>query len=218
MLSFGHNVADMSYEIFLALVAFAFVSSVTPGPNNTMLMASGVNFGVWRTVPHMFGIGIGFSFMIFLVGMGLMQLFDAFPVLDTVLKVVSVIYLIWLAYKIATTAPKLPDASQTAGTPMTFFQAAAFQWVNPKAWTMAVYAITNYATAPDNTRSVWAVGTVALVFGIVNFPSVSIWTVLGQQMRRFLTSPTRLRAFNWTMAGFLLLTLIPVVFPNLFAA
>ena len=90
MLSFGHNVADMSYEIFLALVAFAFVSSVTPGPNNTMLMASGVNFGVWRTVPHMFGIGIGFSFMIFLVGMGLMQLFDAFPVLDTVLKVVSV--------------------------------------------------------------------------------------------------------------------------------
>ena len=101
---------------------------------------------------------------------------------------------------------------------MTFFQAAAFQWVNPKAWTMAVYAITNYATAPDNTRSVWAVGTVALVFGIVNFPSVSIWTVLGQKMRRFLTSPTRLRAFNWTMAGLLLLTLIPVVFPNLFAA
>lgn len=213
-----HNHAHMSYEIFLALVAFAFVSSVTPGPNNTMLMASGANFGVWRTVPHMFGIGIGFAFMIFLVGMGLMQLFDAFPVLDNVLKTVSVIYLIWLAHKIATSAPKLPDAPQTAGTPMTFFQAAAFQWVNPKAWTMAVYAITNYATAPDGARSAWAVATVALVFGIVNFPSVSIWTVLGQQMRRFLTSPTRLRAFNWTMAVLLMLTLIPVVFPNLLAA
>lgn len=212
------NHAHMSYEIFLALVAFAFVSSVTPGPNNTMLMASGANFGVWPTVPHMFGIGIGFAFMIFLVGMGLMQLFDAFPVLDNVLKTVSVIYLIWLAHKIATSAPKLPDAPQTAGTPMTFFQAAAFQWVNPKAWTMAVYAITNYATAPDGARSAWAVATVALVFGIVNFPSVSIWTVLGQQMRRFLTSPTRLRTFNWTMAVLLMLTLIPVVFPNLLAA
>lgn len=205
----------MSYDIFIALVGFAFVSSVTPGPNNMMLMASGANFGVWRTVPHMFGIGLGFAFMIFLVGLGLMQLFDRFPILDSAIKIMSVAYLVWLAFKIATAAPKLPDAPQTAGTPMTFFQAAAFQWVNPKAWTMAIYAISNYATAPDGARSIWAVTLVATAFGVVNFPSVSIWTVLGQQMRRFLTSPTRLHTFNIVMAVLLLLTLLPVLFPNL---
>ena len=202
----------MSYEIFSALIVFAFVSSVTPGPNNTMLMASGANFGVWRTLPHMLGVGLGFMLMIVLVGMGLMQVFDAFPITDTILKVLSVVYLLWLAWKIATAAPKLPDAPETGGTPMTFLQAAAFQWVNPKAWTMAVYAITNYATAPDGTRSLWAVGLVAVAFGLVNIPCVGSWTILGQQMRRFLTSPTRLRTFNITMAVLLVLTLIPILF------
>lgn len=207
----------MSFDIFLALVAFAFVSSVTPGPNNAMLMASGANFGVTRTLPHMFGVGIGFSAMIFMVGLGLMQVFDAFPVMNTVLKVVSVAYLLWLAFKIATAAPKLPDAPETGGTPMTFFQASAFQWVNPKAWTMALYAITNYATASDGARSLTGVALVAVVFGIVNIPCVASWTVLGGQMRRFLTSPTRLRAFNVVMAVVLVLTLVPVVFPQWFA-
>lgn len=201
----------MSYEIFLALVGFAFVSSVTPGPNNMMLLASGANFGFLRTVPHMFGIGIGFAFMIVMVGVGLMQVFDAFPITDTILKIVSVIYLVWLSWKIATAAPKLPDAPETGGTPMTFLQAAAFQWVNPKAWTMAVYAITNFAANDAGTRTFWLVCVVALAFGIVNFPSVTVWAVLGQQMRRFLTSPARLRAFNITMAVLLVLTVIPVL-------
>lgn len=204
----------MSYEIFLALLGFAFVSSVTPGPNNTMLMASGANFGLWRTVPHMLGVGIGFMVMIVLVGLGLMQIFDAFPITNTVLKIVSVIYLIWLAWKIATAAPKLPDAPDTGGTPLTFLQAAAFQWVNPKAWTMAVYAITNFATDPDGNRSLLTVGLVAVAFGLVNIPCVGSWTILGQQMRRFLTSPTRLRGFNWTMAVLLVLTLVPILWPK----
>jgi threonine/homoserine/homoserine lactone efflux protein len=195
----------MSYEILLALTGFAFVSSITPGPNNLMLMASGANFGFRRTVPHMLGIGIGFTLMIFLVGMGLAQMFDAFPVLHTILKIASVAYLCWLAWKIAHSgAPK----EQGAGPkPMTFLQAAAFQWVNPKAWTMALTAITIYA--PD--RSVWAIGAVALAFGAVNLPSVSTWTVLGQQMKRILTNPSRLRAFNWTMATLLIATLWPAL-------
>lgn len=203
----------MSYDIFLALVAFAFVSSVTPGPNNTMLMASGANFGVIRTLPHMLGVGIGFSVMIVLVGLGLMQVFDAYPVTDRILKIVSVLYLLWLAWKIATAAPKLPDAPETGGVPMTFLQAAAFQWVNPKAWTMAVYAITNYATV-DGQRSVLAVALVALAFGLVNIPCVGAWTVLGQQMRRFLTSPGRLQMFNMVMAVLLVATLYPILWPD----
>jgi len=213
----SHNIAGMSIDIFLALVGFAFVSSVTPGPNNAMLMASGANFGVRRTLPHMFGVGIGFSLMIFMVGLGLMQVFDAFPISNTILKVVSVTCLLWLAWKIATAAPKLPDAPETGGTPMTFYQAAAFQWVNPKAWTMALHAITNYATEADGARTLLGVALVALVFGIVNIPCVASWTMLGQQMRRFLTSPTRLRRFNVVMAVVLALSLVPVVFPQLFA-
>jgi len=208
----------MTFEILLALSGFAFVSSITPGPNNTMLMASGANFGVIRTLPHMFGVGIGFAVMIVLVGMGLMQIFEAYPVTDRILKIISVLYLLWLAWKIGTAAPKLPDAPHTGGTPMTFLQAAAFQWVNPKAWTMAVYAITNYATDTDGERSFIAVGLVALVFGIINIPCVASWTVLGQQMRRFLTSPVRLRAFNWIMAVLLVATLYPILWPDGWAA
>lgn len=207
----------MSYDIFLALVAFAFVSTVTPGPNNAMLIASGANFGLRRSLPHMAGITIGFPLMIALVGLGLMQLFAAFPLLDAILKIVSIAYLLWLAYKIATAAPKLPDAPETGGTPFTFIQASAFQWVNPKAWTMAVYAITRFATDSDGNRALMDVGIVVLAFFAVSFPSVTFWTTLGQQMRRFLTSSTRLRAFNITMAVLLILTLVPVVFPNLLA-
>lgn len=197
----------MTLELLSALVAFAFVSSITPGPNNLMLMASGANFGFRRTIPHMLGIGIGFTFMVMLVGTGLVQVFDAYPVSYTVLKVGSVIYLLYLAWKIATAAP-IKD-THGKGRPMTFLQAAAFQWVNPKAWAMALTAVTVYA--PGTT--LWAIGLVALVFGAINLPSVSTWTVLGQQMARFLTNPARLMAFNWTMAALLVASLYPVLFP-----
>ena len=196
----------MTYELFLALVAFAFVSSITPGPNNLMLMASGANFGLRRTLPHMFGVGIGFVVMIVLVGFGVSRLFDAFPATYDILKLVGVIYLLWLAWKIANAAP--PKGAAHEGKPMTFLQAAAFQWVNPKAWTMALTATTLYA--PD--RSLWAIGLMAAVFGAVNLPSISAWTILGLQMRRVLNSTARLRAFNWTMALLLVASLIPVLF------
>ncbi|MEP2531177.1 LysE family translocator [Shimia sp.] len=197
----------MTQDLLFAFILFAFVSSITPGPNNLMLMASGANFGFARSIPHMLGIGIGFVVMILLVGFGLIQVFDAFPVAHTLLKVVSVAYLLWLALKIARAGA--PRGAQEDGTPITFVQAALFQWVNPKAWTMALTAITLYA--PD--RSLWAIGLVAAVFGAINLPCVSSWTVLGQQMRRLLTSPTRLRLFNWSMAALLVASLYPVVMP-----
>lgn len=192
---------------FLALAAFALVSSITPGPNNLMLMASGANFGFRRTIPHMLGIGIGFGVMIVLVGLGLVRIFDAFPVAHLILSVIGVTYLLWLAWKIANAAA--PDAGRASAAPFTFVQAALFQWVNPKAWQMALTAITLYA--PDRTAV--AILWVALVFALINLPSVSTWTVLGQQMRRVLSSPTRLRAFNWSMAGLLVASLIPVLLP-----
>lgn len=188
----------MEQTTLAALSAFALVSSITPGPNNMMLMASGANFGLRRTVPHALGVGIGFTLMIVLVGVGLMGLFDLFPVLNTVLRVVSVAYLLWLAWKIANAAAPTTEGD-ARGKPMTFAQAMLFQWVNPKAWTMALSAIALYA--PD--RNVVAVLLVAIVFGIVNLPSTSIWAVMGQALRGWLSSPARLRAFNWTMAALL---------------
>lgn len=182
-------------------MGFALASSITPGPNNLMLMASGANFGFRRSLPHMLGISLGHMFMIIMVGLGLIGLFELFPVLDIVLKVVSIAYLLFLAWKTANAAPPVEGAA--AGKPLTFLQAAAFQWVNPKAWFMAVTAITVYA--PDRTLPM--VALVALIFSCTNLPSIAVWTSMGVQVRRWLTSPARLRNFNWTMAALLVASL-----------
>lgn len=197
----------MSTELLLALLGFTLITCFTPGPNNLMLMASGTNYGYRRTIPHLLGVAIGFSAMVILVGIGLMALFDRFPELRTVLKLISVAYLAWLAWKIAHAAPPRAD-SAAAGRPLTFLQAAAFQWVNPKGWTMALTSLTAYA--PD--QSFAAVAVVSAAFLIVNLNSTSLWTLIGQEIRRFLTNPRRLTAFNWTMAVLLVATLLPVLF------
>jgi len=201
----------MNIEIIGGLAAFALVSSITPGPNNLMLMASGANYGFRRTAPHMLGVSIGFVVMVILVGVGLVQLFDAYPLTYSVLKVLSVGYLLYLAGRIATAAaPEIAspdDAGSGSGKPFTFLQAAAFQWVNPKAWTMALTSLAVYAPS----QSLEAVVLVAVVFGAVNLPSVSCWTALGQQLRKVLNQPARLRAFNWLMASLLVASLYPIV-------
>ncbi|WP_370807208.1 LysE family translocator [Boseongicola aestuarii] len=199
------NSCAMWTETLLALITFAFVTSITPGPNNLMLMASGANFGFQRTIPHMLGVALGFVFMAFLMGLGLAQAFERWPWLRDVLTVVSVVYMLWLAWKIANAAA--PKAGVEAGTPITFLQAAGFQWVNPKAWSMALTSVTLYA--PND--SALAMLFVAGVFGAVNLPSVSVWCLLGREMRRILTNPLRLRLFNWAMAGVLVASLYPAV-------
>ncbi|WP_298441010.1 LysE family translocator [uncultured Ferrimonas sp.] len=196
----------MSIELLTALSLFALVSSITPGPNNMMLLASGANYGLLRTLPHMLGVTLGFSLMVALVGLGIIQLFDLFPWSYTLLQTVAVLYLLYLAYCIGS-ATGAPEASRGGSKPMTFIQAVLFQWVNPKAWTMALTAISVYA--PE--RSVGAVLLVALVFGLVNLPSVSLWAVLGQQLQRWLGSPKRLRLFNVSMALLLVLSLWPML-------
>ncbi len=202
------NYCVMSIELLSALILFAFASSATPGPNNLMLMASGANYGFTRSIPHMLGISVGFALMIVLVGAGLAQIFEAYPVSYTVLKALSVLYLSYLAWKIATAAPIRKSAED--GRPMTFLQAAAFQWVNPKAWAMALTALSVYA--PSQTLTAFAL--VAVIFATVNLPAITFWTVLGQQMARILTNPRRLTTFNWTMAGLLIASLYPVLWPG----
>ena len=198
----------MTPDILTGLALFAFVSTFTPGPNNLMLMASGANFGFRRTLPHMLGITVGVVVMILVVGGGLVQVFDAYPSIYEVLRVASVVYLLFLAWKIGTASNTHEKA--LTGSPMTFLQAAAFQWVNPKAWAMALTAISVYIPAQTTGAVLFA----AAMFGAVSLPSVSSWTVLGQQLARLLTSPVRLRVFNWTMAGLLVASLYPVILPG----
>lgn len=190
----------MDLELLTALGLFALVSSITPGPNNLMLLASGANFGIRRTIPHMLGVGVGFVVMLILVGIGLVGVFDAYPVTYEILRVVSIGYLIYLAWKIATAAPV--EATETSGRPFTFIQAALFQWVNPKAWAMGLTAVTVYAPNQSLTAILW----VALVFGLVNLPSITCWAVLGRQIKPLLSNGRRMQAFNIVMAGLLLTT------------
>ena len=201
--NFGH----MTFDLLLALSLFAFVSSITPGPNNLMLMASGANFGFRRTIPHMLGVALGFVFMVLMVGAGLVQVFDTYPVSYLVLKFASVVYLLWLSWKIAYAAPIHDGAAN--GQPMSFIQAAGFQWINPKAWAMALTAISAYT--PSQTLG--AIALVGLVFGAINLPSVGSWTVIGQQMARVLTNPRRMTVFNRVMAALLVASLYPVLWP-----
>ncbi len=198
----------MSLEVFLALVAFAFVTSVTPGPNNFMLMASGVNFGFRRTIPHMFGIAGGFASLLLAVGFGVGAIVHAYPMLDTAMKIASAAFLVWLAWKIASSR-KLGGSGESTGRPLTFWQAAAFQWVNPKAWAMALAAMGAYVSA---SAPVLSVLVVAFAFTVVNFPSVSVWTLFGMGLRRFLSDERRLRIFNVAMGLLLLATIWPILF------
>lgn len=195
----------MTLEQILALSLFAFVSSITPGPNNLMLLTSGVNFGVKRTVPHALGIAFGFFTLLMCTGLGLIELFDRFPITYTIMKVFCVLYMFWLAWKIIKSGQ--PETKDEAATPIAFIQAALFQWVNPKAWAMALTAFSVYA--PSLAISV--VLLVSITFTIVNLPSVCVWIVLGTNFRRFLSTERTLKLFNIIMALLLLASLYPIL-------
>ncbi|MGC0053324.1 LysE family translocator [Brucella pituitosa] len=198
----------MSLEIFLALLVFAFVSSVTPGPNNLMLLTSGVNFGFRRTIPHMLGIGVGFFILLLAVGFGLGALIETVPSFYTSLKFAGGAYMLYLAWKIATSRSIGESKGSDSGKPMTFLQAAAFQWVNPKAWVMGVTGIATYA---NHDNYYVAVLLVSVAFAIVNLPSVSVWAGFGTLLRNWLSDPVRLKWFNLTMALLLILSLWPML-------
>ncbi len=198
----------MSVEIFLALLVFAFVSSVTPGPNNLMLLASGVNFGFRRTIPHMLGIGAGFFILLLAVGFGLGALIETVPSFYTVLKFAGGAYMLYLAWKIAMSRSIGEAKHRDKAEPMTFLQAAAFQWVNPKAWVMAITGIATYANHENYYVAVLLVST---AFAIVNLPSVSVWAGFGTLLRNWLSDPVRLKWFNLIMALLLVLSLWPML-------
>jgi len=198
----------MSPETFTAVLIFALVMGFTPGPNNAMLASSGARFGMARTLPHLMGVTVGFPVMLFLVGLGLASILLASPLLQLAMKTISCAYLLWLTFQIAMSSSGVSDGA--GGKPLTFLQAAAFQWINPKAWLMAVGAISAY-TAGYGGRLYLQVAIIALVTLAVTLASTLTWTAFGAAIRRFLRSATALRLFNLAMALLLLASIVPIL-------
>ena len=196
----------MSQQLFIAFVVFATVMYFTPGPNNVMLLSSGLTYGFRRTLPHVAGITIGFAFMIGAVGLGLGTIFISYPVLQTILKYAGVAYLVYLAAAIAMSGPVKPDRDNRRG-PMTFWGAAMFQWINVKGWVMVIGTITAYAGIARFPWNITIQVMLSLLLGVV---SCSAWALFGSALRPLLTSPRAIRAFNIVMAVLLLASLYPV--------
>ena len=188
-----------------AVAAFALAAAITPGPNNVLVMASGANFGFRRTIPHVLGTSIGIAMMIILIGIGLTIVYDLLPVLHTGLKLVAFAYLLFLAWKIANTAP--PESGSSNSRPFTLVQAAAFQWVNPKVWAMGLSVVTLYA--PE--RSFLSVALIAMIFALVGIPANSLWAGTGTVLRKWLSNGKQIRMFNVAMAILLVASLYPII-------
>ncbi|MDR2155090.1 MAG: LysE family translocator [Burkholderiaceae bacterium] len=195
----------MTAELLLAFAAYALVTSITPGPNNTMLLASGVNFGFARTVPHILGVSLGFAVMLLAVGLGLGELFRRYPSLHIVLRWAGGAYLLWLAWKIAQSGPAKDDAR--SARPFGFLQAAGFQWLNPKCWIMATGALTIYLPSDGG---LFELSVITAIYALINAPSVCVWAGFGVALRRWLTDPRMTRLFNLGMAALLVGSLYPL--------
>ncbi|MHC8318512.1 LysE family translocator [Pseudomonas sp. LB3P31] len=201
----------LSPDLLLGFALFALVTSITPGPNNTMLLASGVNFGFNRTIPHMLGITCGFFLLVVAVGLGLGAVFQTYPLLYTVLRYVGAAYLLYLAWKIAHSGP-VSDTQDSEAKPISYLGAAAFQWVNPKAWIMAIGAISTYTPMQGYFTNVIVI---AAVFAVINLPSVSVWAACGTLLRNVLKDRRWLRLFNWGMAALLVISLYPLLLESI---
>lgn len=195
------------YEWLGPLVLFAAAMCLTPGPNVVMVTASAANFGFRRAIPHILGIALGFGVMVLAVGFGLAGLFQAEPRLHTVLKYAGAAYLLYLAWRIAQAGAVREGAR--GGRPISFIEAVLFQWINPKGWLTALGALAVYTTAGDD--AVLQTVVIAGVLAGASFASVVLWAGFGAAIAHWLDSPRIRRAFNWSMAGLLVLSLVPAL-------
>ena len=196
----------MSHSLLVALTAFGAVMAFTPGPNNIMVLSSGLTYGFRRTVPHIAGIAIGVSFMVAVTGFGLGAIFITWPILQSILKYAGIAYLIYLAYAIAMSGP-VASAQDNQRAPMTFWGAVLFQWVNIKGWVMAIGIITAYSAIASFP---WNIAVQAALMFVMGALSSLAWALFGSALRPVLTSPLLVRAFNIVMAVLLLASLYPV--------
>ncbi|MCZ2720680.1 LysE family translocator [Marinomonas sp. 15G1-11] len=201
----------MEWTFLLSVALFAFVTSVTPGPNNIMLLASGAQFGFMRTVPHIVGILLGVAMLLVSVLTGLGVMFNTFPILYDILKWLGAAYLLWLSYKITFASVKDDtDKKELAPTtPFSWWQAALFQFVNPKAWMMTIGCVSTFSMEGDAyiASAIWIV----VLFASLGLPAICLWAGLGVSIGRLLTNPKRKRLFNYVMGGATASTLLMVI-------
>ena len=194
-------------DLLAALTVFCVVTLFTPGPNNIMLMTTGLNFGFRRAMPHLFGVALGFGVMVLAVGLGLGAVVTLYPVLYEVIKYLGATYLLYLAWAIATSGP-IESRDEARGRPFTFLQAAAFQWVNPKAWVMALGAISTYATIAVFPLNMIVIAT---IFGSLGIAGAATWVGVGTALQPLIKNPKAVRVFNVIMALLLVASLYPIV-------
>lgn len=198
----------MTIETALALMGFAFVMSISPGPGNFLLLASGANFGFMKSLPLVLGISMGFLSMVLGVGLGVGQVLEEFPAVYSLLRIMCGAYVLWLAFKIAKSRSLGSENGEQIAKPVSFIQAALFQLLNPKAWTVALIVTVSYTTLEDYVMNLFAlIG----LFAVVNIPTISVWAISGAALRRTLTKGNRIAVFNVSMAILLVGCMIPML-------
>jgi threonine/homoserine/homoserine lactone efflux protein len=197
----------MTLELFAGLFVMAATAAYTPGPNNTLLMASGMNHGFRQTLPMILGVGIGFPMMIGLIGLGLERVFEVVPQFYTILKYGGALYMLYLAWKIATSTPT-KNSDTKAGKPLGFVQMCLFQWINPKGWIMAITALSSYTVASSYGTGV---AIVVATFVFMGFSSAVLWVSFGAALKSVMNDPRYFRAINLGLASLLVLSLVPML-------
>ena len=196
--------------ILVSIFTFTLSATITPGPNNIMLLSSGLTFGYKSTLAHIFGIVFGFPIMVLLVGLGLGIVFEKFPMILDILKNVGILYLVWMAYKIANNKSTYDLKDDQKSEPFTFLQAALFQWVNPKAWIMAISSISIFVK-PD-VDSLMQIVLIALIFLLSAIVSCNTWVIGGVALKKIIKSEKSIRIFNISMAILLVVSVLPIIF------
>ena len=200
----------MSIDSLIALFGILLAATWTPGPNNMMLASSGATFGLRATVTHILGVFVGFGFMVFIVALGFGEVFERLPVLHIILRWVGAALLFWVAWRIANT--KAPGEPGARTKPLTFIQAAAFQWVNPKGWAMCVALVGQFMGSDGSVMVAGILAGVSMVTGIM---SATGWAAFGEFLQRWLKSPRHLKAFNLSMAAVIVVGVIFVLWAGL---
>ena len=197
----------ITLELFLALIGYYFVMYITPGPNNTMLTVSGIKFGFFRTMPHLFGIPSGHALQLILVCLGLGVIFETYPMIQDILKWIGTAYLLYLAWKIL---GSLKVGDKDTSSPLKYYEAVIFQFVNPKAWIICITAVSLFF--PREESLLISILFLVLLSSAVNLPCISCWALFGATIRNFLKNKKIKIAIEWLMAFVLVLTGASILF------
>lgn len=197
-----------SLTILASFITFAFVACMTPGPNNLMLLSSGLTFGYKKTLPHILGIALGYPIMFLIIGLGLGKIFEQYPIMLEVLKYIGMSYLLWMAWHIANTKGTL-NQNNSNDKPFTFLQAVLFQWVNPKAWIMSVTSLATFlSTTHDAFTQIILMTLITILIGIITTHS---WSLGGVFLKKIITNENNILLFNRSVAVILVCSIIPFI-------